>query len=249
MTSSLSGFRVIELLVSKGVARGYLLVLHASRIMNPAGAVGRNNDSVAGGTMGSLMNPICSVVIPAFNVEEYVREAIDSVLTQECDFDFEIIVVDDGSTDHTSDIVRGYGDKVRLIRKENGGPGSARNVGAAQTRADILVFLDADDRMLPGRLAYQVGFMLKHPNIGLTFGNRLLENAPAEDPNCRYGLPFTEDWRILDRPYPKLIVEVTIYSIRLAPSVDQYISLLEKCQPIYMWVRTTHYAVRSRSGT
>jgi glycosyltransferase involved in cell wall biosynthesis len=153
------------------------------------------------------MSVSCSIIIPAFNAEKYICEAIDSVLSQECDFDFEIIVVDDGSTDRTAEAVGQYREKVRLIRKENGGPGSGRNVGGRQARTDILVFLDADDRMLPGRLAHQVGFMLLHPEVSLTFGNQLYQGKPDCDKNSENGLAYAEDFRCVDRAFQKLIVE------------------------------------------
>lgn len=153
------------------------------------------------------MTSTCSIIIPAFNAEKYISEAINSVLSQECDFDFETIVVDDGSTDRTADVVRQYGDKVQLIQKENGGPGSARNAGARQAQSEILVFLDADDRMLPGRLAHQVGFMFAHPDIALTFGNQLYQRNSECDRNVQNGLPYTEDFRFVGRAFQKLIVE------------------------------------------
>ncbi len=153
------------------------------------------------------MNPVCSVIIPAFNAEKYISEAIDSVLVQECDFDFEIIVVDDGSADRTADVVRQYGDKVRLIPKVNGGPGSARNVGVREAKSDVVLFLDADDRMSPARLAHQGHFMLTHSEIALSCGK--LDDAGWCANGKEYGsLPQDEDgFEILDGAYHILIAE------------------------------------------
>ena len=97
-----------------------------------------------------------SVVIPAYNYASFLSRAIDSVLAQPGD-DFEIIVVDDGSTDDTP-VVGGryrqeYPERVRYLRQENGGPAKARNRGIEEARGDFLIFLDADDRLLPDALA------------------------------------------------------------------------------------------------
>ena len=89
--------------------------------------------------------PKISVVIPAFNEAENVRRSIDSVLNQGFG-DFELIVVDDGSTDTTGDSVREYDDsRVRLVSQENQGVSVARNRGVNEARAELVAFLDADD--------------------------------------------------------------------------------------------------------
>ncbi len=91
-----------------------------------------------------------SVVIPAFNAALYIAEAIESVRSQ-AGAACEIIVVDDGSTDDTGDVARKFAD-VRVITRENGGIGAARNTGMREARAPILAFLDADDIWPEGRL-------------------------------------------------------------------------------------------------
>ncbi|MDX9710684.1 MAG: glycosyltransferase family 2 protein [Trichloromonas sp.] len=97
-----------------------------------------------------------SVVIPAYNYASFLPRAIDSVLAQPGG-DFEIIVADDGSTDATPAIGtryrQEYPERVRYLRQENGGPAKARNRGIEEARGDFLIFLDADDRLLPDALA------------------------------------------------------------------------------------------------
>jgi len=93
-----------------------------------------------------------SVVIPTYNRAKLLQAALDSVLAQSWT-DYEIIVVDDGSTDETSGAISRYGDPVRLFRQENQGPGAARNLGIAQARGEYVVFLDSDDRWFPWTLA------------------------------------------------------------------------------------------------
>jgi len=105
-----------------------------------------------------------SVIIPAFNAQSSIARAIDSVLGQTYD-DLEVIVIDDGSTDKTAEVIARYGDKVRCFEQKNLGPGSARNVGIRQARGRWIAFLDADDEWVPGKLAKQMGLMERHPDL------------------------------------------------------------------------------------
>jgi len=90
-----------------------------------------------------------SVIIPLYNKAPYIRRCLDSVLAQTVS-DFEVIVVDDGSTDRSRSLVAAYLDpRIRLICQENAGPGAARNRGIAEARYPLLAFLDADDEWLP----------------------------------------------------------------------------------------------------
>ena len=93
-----------------------------------------------------------SVIIPLFNKKATVARAIDSALAQE-DISVEVIVVDDGSSDSSNAVVQAFGDRVRLIRQQNAGPSAARNHGARLATKSLLVFLDADDELLPDCLA------------------------------------------------------------------------------------------------
>jgi len=96
-----------------------------------------------------------SVIIPAYNGAAFLPEAIDSVLAQDYE-PLEILVVDDGSTDDTHDVLRPYAPRIRYFYQENRGPSAARNLGIERARGDLIAFLDADDRWLPGKLAAQV---------------------------------------------------------------------------------------------
>lgn len=93
-----------------------------------------------------------SVLINNFNYGRYLRPCIDSVLSQACP-DFEVVVVDDGSTDDSREILASYGQQIRTVLKENGGQASSFNAGFAAAGGDILFLLDADDAFLPGKLA------------------------------------------------------------------------------------------------
>ncbi|HTG45381.1 MAG TPA: glycosyltransferase, partial [Verrucomicrobiae bacterium] len=93
-----------------------------------------------------------SVLVPSFNREELLRETIDSVLSQSHK-NYELIVIDDGSTDGTWDMLQSYGNRVRALRQSNRGPEVARNLGGAHATGEYLVLLDSDDLLLPHSLA------------------------------------------------------------------------------------------------
>lgn len=99
--------------------------------------------------------PLVSVLIPNYNCAAFVAEAVDSVLAQTYP-NVEIIVVDDGSTDDSVNILRQYGDRITLIQQANEGLASARNQGLRAASGDFLALFDADDICEPGRLAAQV---------------------------------------------------------------------------------------------
>ncbi len=98
------------------------------------------------------MNPRFSVVVPVFNREKLVGPTIDSVLAQTFT-NYEIIVVDDGSTNGTAEVLRSYGTKIKAIRQANQGPEVARNTGVSAANGEYLAFLDSDDLLLPCALA------------------------------------------------------------------------------------------------
>ena len=105
-----------------------------------------------------------SVIIPAYNSEDFIRRAIDSVLAQTRPA-AEIIVVDDGSTDNTREIVQSYGPPVQYLYQANAGPGAARNTGIRQARSVWIAFLDSDDEWLPEKLQVQLDLLQRHPEL------------------------------------------------------------------------------------
>ena len=107
-------------------------------------------------------NPLVSVIIPTHNRAWALAGAIDSVLAQNYK-NFELIVIDDGSTDNTSDLIDGYSGKLTLIRQENAGVSAARNRGIESSRGDFIAFLDSDDTWLPQKLSRQMDFMGRYP--------------------------------------------------------------------------------------
>ncbi len=117
-----------------------------------------------------------SVIIPAYNAEEYVGRAIDSVLAQTRQPD-EIIVVDDGSTDNTAEVIKSYGSKVCFIHQENGGASVARNTGIEAARSKWIAFLDADDEWLPEKLQLQIEHLRCNSDLVWTYSNYFVRSA------------------------------------------------------------------------
>lgn len=112
------------------------------------------------------MRASVSVVIPAYNLARYLPQAIDGVLAQSRPAG-EIIVVDDGSSDETPELLRSYGERIRVLRQQNRGLSTARNAGAAAARGDLLAFLDADDVWLPRKVEKQIARFEGDGEIGL----------------------------------------------------------------------------------
>ena len=111
-----------------------------------------------------------SVVIPAYNSAEYICRTIDSVLAQTLPAD-EIIVVDDGSSDNTKEIVEKYSAKVNYIYQENAGASVARNTGIESTSCEWIAFLDADDEWVADKLKLQIELLKRNPELAWVSGN------------------------------------------------------------------------------
>lgn len=118
---------------------------------------------------------LVSVVIPAFNAERYIRDAVDSALGQTWRAR-EVLVVDDGSTDATPRILAEYGDRIRVLRQANRGAAAAANAGARAARGAWLAFLDADDIWMPDKLSHQIavcgGYAISHTD-SVCFGDAI----------------------------------------------------------------------------
>lgn len=111
-----------------------------------------------------------SAVIPAYNAEQYIARAIQSVLSQTRPVE-EIIVVDDGSTDGTAEAVLAFGDKVKLLQQPNAGVSAARNAGIKAATGQWIAFLDADDEWLPEKTERQVRVLRNNPDLVWITGN------------------------------------------------------------------------------
>lgn len=121
-----------------------------------------------------------SVIIPLYNKEPIIERSLRSVLSQDYD-EFEVIVVNDGSTDCSAEIVRSINDpRIRLIEQENGGPSKARNTGIKKARGEWILFLDADDELLPGALKFFAQKVSAVPEADMFLGEVIIESSSKE---------------------------------------------------------------------
>ncbi len=136
-------------------------------------------DNDAGGSQ-----PTVSVVIPAYNAEDTIRRALDSAAAQTYDNLIETIIVDDGSRDDTTRIVRDEYPRVRLFEQPNQGAAVARNLGVKEARGEYIAFLDADDQWLPEKVAHHVDLHRQFPGLVLSVsGSRKDREPPAAETN------------------------------------------------------------------
>lgn len=119
-------------------------------------------------------SPLMTVVVPTYNYGHYLRRALDSVLQQETDV--ELIVVNDGSTDNTREVLEEYQCRyasLTVLHQANAGAATARNNGVARAKGKYILLLDADDALLPGSLDLLKKAVLAHPDAGMLIGGRI----------------------------------------------------------------------------
>jgi len=112
-----------------------------------------------------MESPLVSIIVPVFNSSAYVAVALRSALEQDYE-NKEIIVVDDGSTDSTPEILKTFREQIVVLTQVNAGPGAARNRGLKHARGTYIAFLDADDFWVPGKLRLQIEYLEQKPEIG-----------------------------------------------------------------------------------
>src|SRR5688572_15366487 len=135
-------------------------------------------------------SPLVSVVIPAYNAARFLPRAVESVLNQSYR-PLEVTVIDDGSTDDTARVLEPYRGAIHYLRQPNGGPARARNQGIAQTRGELVAFLDADDLWLPNKLSIQVRSLQDNPRAGVVHSDTFyLDNTTGVQ--SRRGNPPTD---------------------------------------------------------
>ncbi|WP_443190531.1 glycosyltransferase [Pseudomonas indica] len=183
--------------------------------------------------------PLFSVVMPVYNRERYVREAIDSVLAQS-DGDFELIVVDDGSTDRSIEIIESIQDpRLQLIRNHHAGGAAARNSGIAAARGEFIVWIDSDDLQAPGALAALRQAIKQFPDADIFYGDLEIfdEAMPGKRGRTRY--PDYQGTSLLPRliqanclPNPGTAVRRALYERHGLYDVS-----FTRCHDFQMWTR------------
>lgn len=129
--------------------------------------------------------PRVSVIIPSYNCARYLGRAIDSASEQTYK-DYEIVLVDDGSTDDTKDVAMRYGKKVTYLYQQNQGLSAARNQGISKASGELLAYLDADDMWYPEKLERQVAFLDAHQECGIVHSEMSIINEQDEVLHVRF---------------------------------------------------------------
>lgn len=199
--------------------------------------------------------PLVSIVIPAFNAERYLADAVDSVLAQDYPR-LDIIVIDDGSTDATASIVAGFGTHVRLISQANRGCAAARNAGVRAARGDYIAFLDADDVWWPHKIRLQVD-ALAASGLPMAYSRFIVWTPDATGtfppPEQMFGMthhPALSDCALVSgNIYPQLLLDCIVWT----STVLLEKSLLETAGPFDeslvigedydLWLRLSHLTV------
>jgi len=156
-----------------------------------------------------------SIIIPTYNYGKYIEKAIDSVLSQTYK-DYEIIVVDDGSEDATSAILKSrFPGKIQYIYQEHQGVSAARNLGINRANGKYILFLDADDYLLPDALASRVSFLEMQPSCGWVYGPWCVVNETGRDMTQQEvdALPL-----LFKKPYEGMIWEFLLLGGLLVPA-------------------------------
>ncbi len=164
-----------------------------------------------------MHSPLVSVVIPCYNNAEHLVAAVDSVLAQDYP-NIEVIVVDDGSTDNSVDVLKQFGARITLLQQANQGPAAARNTGMLAATGQYIAFNDSDDLWLPGKLTAQVNYLQQHPDIGLCYCGWAVWNGqtPLEQLKAQYqpvSSSAAEDAYYSGWLYLKLLKDSVIHTI------------------------------------
>jgi glycosyltransferase involved in cell wall biosynthesis len=147
-----------------------------------------------------MVEPVVSVVIPLYNARDVIRETLESLFAQTYPH-FEVIVVDDGSTDGSGEVVQGYGDRVRYMFQPNAGVACARNRGIAAARGKYIALLDHDDLWGREKLAKQVSLLDSQPSVGMVVtdvahidpaGRPMNQAGPAYQPQHEFARLFVQ---------------------------------------------------------
>ncbi|WP_432454640.1 MULTISPECIES: glycosyltransferase family 2 protein [unclassified Agarivorans] len=179
-------------------------------------------------------NLTVSVIIPAYNAQSFIEKAILSVLAQSA-VASEIIVVNDGSSDATADILSGYLDRIIYIEQQNAGVSAARNAGISVATSDLIAFLDADDYWHPDKLAIQLEAMQENPHWVACYTRDCSDDSELNQTETESGLTFEDKTieQIFINPYlttstvlvkRELLLSIGLFDTRLltAEDIDVY---------------------------
>jgi glycosyltransferase involved in cell wall biosynthesis len=189
-------------------------------------------------TRSALIPAAVSVIIPTYNRGWILAEAIDSVLAQDYS-DYELIVVDDGSTDATAAVLDAYGSRIRVCRQNNRGVSAARNAGIGAASAELIAFLDSDDLWLPSKLGQQVAFFNRHPDALVCQTEEIwIRNGVRVNPKKRHRKP---SGTIFEPSLELCLVSPSAVMIRRSvfDQVGLFDESLPACEDYDLWLRVS----------
>lgn len=180
--------------------------------------------------------PGVSVIIPVYNRPEFLKEAVESVLNQSYR-DFEVIVVDDGSTDSTPDVIDSYRGIIRSVRQENMGVSAARNTGIRASRNNLVAFLDSDDLWETSKLERHVAFFNEHPEALICqTGEIWIRKGKRVNPGTRHqkpsGMIFNESLHLCLVSPSAVMMKKTVFE-----KVGFFNESFPACEDYDLWLR------------
>jgi len=174
--------------------------------------------------------PAVSIIVPTYNRRETILRSLESIRAQTFE-DWELLVVDDGSTDETADLIAGFDPRLRLIRQANQGITGARNTGLRESKGDFIAFLDSDDEFLPHHLELLVGYLAAHPDRAFV-SSEFWEHLGADRIDKHYRVELG-DW------YPSLARRLGSPGLDLPNGeTDDYLRIYSAREPIGDWGRS-----------
>jgi len=185
--------------------------------------------------------PRASVIMPVHNRARLARLAIDSVLAQSYE-DFELLVVDDGSTDEVPALLTSYGTRLRTISRARGGPAAARNTAIRESRGGLLALVDSDDLAWPDYLASQIGFLDANPHVEIA-ACAWRRIGPDGSQLPQFGFPTVsgnaaEQWIRYGGGFPvPMITPGTVFRRSVADRIGLFDEGLETWEDVDFWIR------------
>jgi len=181
------------------------------------------------------MNKV-SIIIPTYNRKCFLREAVNSVLNQTYK-DFELIVIDDGSTDGTQEMIKEFGGKIIYKSQENRGASSARNVGISMSKGKLISFLDSDDVWHKEKLSEQMKFFKEHPEAKICYTDEIWVRHGVRVNPMRKHQKYS-GW-VFDKCLPLCIISISSVMIRreVFDEIGLFDEDLPACEDYDMWLR------------